>query len=78
MTDLEMMQNRAEWPHWPLLPIKRRREGQSWPELGVLYAADPLEFFDVTLYELEQALDDGKKGEPTTAEELVKLGWVVD
>ena len=72
------MENRADWPNWPLLPIKRRVEGESWPEIGTLYAGDPLEFFDVSMYELEKSLADGKKGVEVTPLQLVNRGWVVD
>lgn len=25
-----------QWPNWPILPIKRRVEGESWPELAFI------------------------------------------
>lgn len=76
--ELKMMESREDWPRWPLLPIKRRVEGESGIQIATLYASDPLEFFEVSMYGLQDAIKGGMKGTQVTPLQLVNGGWVVD
>lgn len=38
LTDLEMMKRPAQWPRWPLLPLKRPRPEGGFPDTGFLAA----------------------------------------
>lgn len=32
-----MMRDEDSWPHWPILPLKRRVDGSGWPEVAVMF-----------------------------------------
>jgi hypothetical protein len=85
---LHFLGRRELWPHWPFLPVVRRRPGQD-EELGVVFdalgacglAGYSSTVFAVNLFLLPPALDQflALPHETfDTAEELFDAGWTVD
>lgn len=78
--DLEMIKSVEEWPHWPILPLKKAQRGDH--RLAVLIEA----FDGQKRYAL---LEDRTMFEPiyrkdiehaarVSAEEVIAAGWIVD
>ena len=89
--DLEMIQDPLRWPCWPVLPMKRARDGRH--ELGLVTADYPHVLIRVGLFEadptklvLHQLSNDGKvlrEGKDITTaytdvQALLDDGWIVD
>lgn len=86
------MQDPRSWPRWPWLPLKRSVAGQSWPELGLMFADDTdggrVRVFDAHLAEAtmaravalaldrESGLTVGETFD--SPEDAVAAGWRVD
>lgn len=77
LTDLELIKDRVQWPHWPYLPLKERKG--SPPKCVVLYASDPYRLLDVGLFDITKenwkAIYEASK--VVTPEEVIK-DWMVD
>lgn len=73
MTDLELMRAVDEWPRWPVLPVKRYRNGL--PQFGVLAevagAVQPIVYGHIP-----RGLAPG--AEYDSLEALAADGWRVD
>jgi len=39
----------GNWPHYPVLPVKRYREG-GWPDAGIIFHRDDLPYGPVKVY----------------------------
>lgn len=83
MTDEEMIKALHQWPHWPLLALKRPREQGQWPEFAVLVDRSPLSAYEPTRLELyvgANIFNPATLVEHTsvTVEEIVAQGWLVD
>lgn len=80
--DVEMIDTPLYWPRWPLLPVKRRVEGQvRWQE-GVIGSIEGYKYtvFEMNLFEFKSIEDllAKPKFEYQSAAEIVADGWVVD
>ena len=78
--DLAMLNDQNSWPHWPFMPMKRRRAEGGFPEMGVLVATLPLSFYkDMNLFAANLAeVVTGSEGQEVTITEILAEGWVVD
>lgn len=85
---LHFLAHRELWPHWPTLPVVRRRPGQD-EELGVVFdalgayglAGYSATVFKTNLFLLPPALNQflALPHETfDTPEELFDVGWTVD
>ena len=86
--EIGMMSHPDRWPHTVVLPLKRRVEGKTWPQVGYLRqlsmrhpapAPQPV----VYLREIWRPAPADDKDVPLTAEydsieAIVDDGWVVD
>lgn len=81
--DAAMILRPDRWPRWPILPLKRLREGQGWPEYGVLLALAEYRtaVFKANLFALpptEAELLALEKIEYPSFTALLDDGWTVD
>lgn len=80
LSDLELMRKPNEWPQWPVLPVKRYPEGQTWPEVGIMVegsgeVANP----KVWLTNMFTGIKPETKAEDyKNLDEVIAAGWVVD
>lgn len=74
---VEMMTDPDRWPQWPMLPVKKYVEGETWPHCAVhLDLAGPF-----VIYEWKGFMrPDAEKVAATydSAQAAVDDGWVVD
>lgn len=83
-TDIHFMKNPANWPLWPVLPLKR--SGQPRQELGFLVAEEVLidtprvfRVFVGYIYDLQtKTLAEFEKIDYPNAEAVSADGWIVD
>lgn len=59
--DIEMMRRPLNWPRWPVLPLKRRKDGDM--ECGVLFSASAAPGAKPAVYKVGLHRIDGKAGE---------------
>jgi hypothetical protein len=80
-----MMQDPMRWPHI-VLPVKRRREGQSWPDVGIMLVSRvdaelkgvvKPEVYLRSLYDKEP-LSETEIIQYPDFDALLDDGWVVD
>ena len=81
LTDLEMMQESAAWPAFPLLPLKRYQNKPSDPELGILWQGCGPTVYRCSMFYLPKTPEESAalltiKYE--SFEALVNDGWVID
>jgi hypothetical protein len=87
--DMLFFQNPTLWPHYPFLPVVRRRLGQAEPELGLLYDARGMSgTFGFTSTVFLSNLFEAPTAEPEflaqprcvydSFDELAADGWTVD
>ena len=70
----------GRYPHWPVCPVKRYLEGQSFPECGIVHDGVP-KVFIVNMFALplpKSEFEKLKKYEYEYFEDMVADGWVVD
>jgi hypothetical protein len=78
------IRNEDQWPHWPVLPMKKKIVGQAWPKLGIVVAGDLAIVYLRLLPELKAGVSLGMQlqGCPTikyaSVEEMVADGWMGD
>jgi len=83
--NIAFIKDEDKWPHWPLLPVKKYKEGETWPTFGTLVS--PIEnngilwvvsasIFLLTLEMVTQKSVPIKAYD--TVEEMVADGWMVD
>jgi hypothetical protein len=76
-TDIEMMQQYLSWPQL-VLPVKRYKQGDSWPQCGVMIPKESTVFL-INMWNIEPgSLKTCSKEEYKTYEEVIQAGWVVD
>lgn len=74
MTDLEFIKDQNMWPAWPLLPLKRYKDGNY--ETAVLRATEPLTLAEnVNMWSYHP---DTASSIPVTADEVLARGWKID
>ena len=77
--DAQFIDERAGWPMWPALPVKRLVR-DDWPEIGFLH--DTGEAFTLYHGNLFKCADDGELPEKfetfANGAEIVAAGWYVD
>jgi hypothetical protein len=83
MTDLEMLNAVEEWPHWPILPLKRFSNTKQQVVMAVAVEAttegDQRFLLLVGKNMMEKITEfDLREGIKCNAEEIVDLGWHVD
>lgn len=74
--DLEMMQHPERWPQWPMLPLKRHDPKGGPPELGILFATNPLTFQHGNVYAEPNIF--AKPALKVSPDTLLRDGWRVD
>lgn len=77
-SELIMMELTEQWPCWPLLPIKRWKDGKL--EIGVLYEVGltkTFKFANANLWDIEY-LKEEWRWDTVTLEDIVRCGWVGD
>ena len=81
LTDLEMMQESAAWPAYPLLPLKRYPNKHSEAELGILWQGCGPTVYRCSMFHLPETPEESA-ALPTIKyenfEALVNDGWVID
>ena len=80
---IDFMKDPSQWPLFPLLPVKQRKEGLDFPRLGVIFSTGGPEVILETIYEVAKLIelpnpDKGKWMIYESWDELVDDGWVVD
>lgn len=75
-----MIRTPDDWPLWPVLPMKRRSQDGTWPEMGFIVDHRGTETIWLgTIYEINTILKaDGPKKVYESAEDLVADSWIVD
>jgi len=79
--ELELVNDEDRWPHWPVLPVKRHREGDM-PDLGVIVAGRSTVYL-VNLFQLRAGplgpqLEGVERKHYADREALIADGWVGD
>lgn len=78
--DVEMINTEELWPHWPVLPVKKRTNGPDSPECGVIASGNltTVRMLNIFMGWTKEQFDNAKTYEYASVEELVADGWVVD
>jgi hypothetical protein len=69
------------WPKWPYLPVKRRLEGGSFPETGVIWIGTKFNIYFVNLFDMPKSAEEFKATNHipyNNVDELIADGWIVD
>jgi len=79
--ELDLVNDEDRWPHWPVLPVKRYREGDM-PDLGVIVAGRSTVYL-VNLFQLQTGplgpqLEGVEKRDYANREALIADGWIGD
>jgi hypothetical protein len=75
-TDKAMMEQSEFWPQWPLLPIKRYKDGEMQTALIYANMEGPALWSDgANLWDRDK---DAYEWVPVNIDELLREGWKVD
>ena len=81
--DLRYMRDPDLWGCFPKLPLKRRRDGETWPQLGVMIChtlsgatPEPITIYLGTMFDID--LRKRPTLEYPTVEAAIADGWRVD
>ena len=77
--DLEMMKHPGEWPAWPALPVKHKRDRDGvFPRCGVVFATGKSIVYETNLYNLGPDIEVDKlnRTEYPSFEALAEDWWV--
>lgn len=74
-----------EWPNWPILPVKNRKETQhgQFPLVGVVFACDPdtqpIKVYLINMFQVQGTdLSQVPSKEYANPTAMAVAGWVVD
>lgn len=83
-SDLDFLNRVACWPKWPVCPVKKKTEGNSWPIHGLIFAGEgdkPIPV--VVMLNLwhpwtKEEYEAAEKHKYDSIEALLADGWEVD
>lgn len=76
-TDKEFIENPANWPRWPYLPVKRQGK-DPWPEPGVMIEGHPTVFL-INYYQISpEIFKTCKSITYASVDDLLADGWIID
>lgn len=73
-----MLATPADWPIWPVLPLKRYTTPGAFPEMGYVVGDPvwPLNVYTGNIFRISP--DDPIVGEYASVQHLLDAGWVID
>lgn len=75
--DAAFIRDDDSWPNWPLLPIKRPKKDEGWPETALITAGEKTVVIHAGMFD-GQGIHDAKRTSYDSIEALVADGWRVD
>lgn len=79
--EIKMIKCFESWPLFPFLPMKKRKPGGGWPDMGVMTTMTGTDVLKVSVDKLMQnpaLMKEAERDKFISAEAIVDAGWVVD